>query len=96
MHHQFDESAAVAEAPALPPRTPAGERRDVSDELFRTYTFPGGEVVRVDRPVGLWVTRKANGDSHRIACENGNGVYIPAGWLKIEWANKPGKGPVAW
>lgn len=71
---------------------------DVSDELFRTYTFPRGETVRVDEPQTLWVklSKETGQHSHRIAKANGNGVYIRAGWLTIEWQNKPGKGPVAW
>lgn len=68
---------------------------DVSDEEFRVYTFANGETIRVDEPVRLWVKRKPEGDSHRLALANGNGVYVPAGWLKIEWRNKPGAGPVA-
>lgn len=68
---------------------------DVSDEVVRRYTFPGGHTTAVVAPVRLWVKKKAGGDSHRLALANGNGVYIPAGWLKIEWENKPGKGPVS-
>lgn len=88
----------TAAAVATPPSSPKGfgEGRDVSDELFRVYTFPNGQLVTVDAPAKLWVSRKPEGDSHRIALMNGGGVYIPAGWLKIEWQNKPGKGPVAW
>lgn len=68
---------------------------DVSDELVRTYTFAGGQQINVSEPVRLWVKKKPGGDSHRLALANRNGVYIPAGWLKIEWRNKVGKGPVA-
>jgi len=69
---------------------------DVSSEAYRTYTFPGGELVTVIEPQTLWVKKGPAGDSHRIALANGNGVYVRAGWLKIEWANKPGSPPVAW
>lgn len=74
---------------------------DISGEEYRTYTFPNGHTIRVDAPDKLWV--KVSTDpgmggkhSHRIALANGNGVYIPAGWLKIEWQNKPGQPPVGW
>jgi hypothetical protein len=69
---------------------------DISGELYRVYTFPGGEVVSVNGPKTLWVKESRNGHSHRIALANGNGVYIPSGWVKIEWQNKPGQPPVAW
>lgn len=72
---------------------------DVSTEEYRVYTFPEGHQIRVDLPSRLWVKVSSTpgvGHSHRIALENGNGVYIPAGWLKIEWKNKPGQPPVAW
>lgn len=70
---------------------------DISGEMFRVYTFPGGETVRVDKPVRLWgkpPLGSSGGGSHRIALENGNGVYVPYGWIKIEWQNKPGVAPV--
>jgi hypothetical protein len=69
---------------------------DVSGELYRVYTYPNGVEIRVDGPQSLWVKRSEKGDSHRLALANGNGVYIAAGWLKIEWKNKPGQPPVAW
>lgn len=66
---------------------------DLTDEVFRVYTFPTG-TVRVDQPQRLWVKRSERGDSHRIETLAG-GVYIPAGWIKIEWTAKPGKQKVA-
>lgn len=74
---------------------------DISTELYRTYTFPGGEEIVVQEPSMLWVKLSsspgmAGKHSHRIALMNGNGVYIPAGWLKIEWRNREGALPVAW
>lgn len=72
---------------------------DISGEEYRLYTFPNGVVVQVDNPKTLWVKSSSYGPgihSHRIALENGDGVYIPAGWVKIQWRNKPGQPPVAW
>jgi hypothetical protein len=73
---------------------------DISGELFRVYTFPGGETLRVDEPNLLWVKVSsdpllAGKQSHRIALRNGNGVYVRAGWLAIEWHNRPGQPAVA-
>ena len=63
---------------------------DISNEAWREYTFPGGDVIRVNDPIALNIKRKPEGDSHRIkardirtqACRS---HYIKAGWLRIEW-----------
>lgn len=63
---------------------------DVSREEYRVYTFPGGETVRVARPKLLWVKTSSSTPgkhSHRIETKAGTGVYIPAGWIKLEWKN---------
>lgn len=62
---------------------------DISNELYRTYTFPTGEVT-INEPVKLSVKRKPEGDSHRIIDAAGNSHYIPAGWLKLSWKGKEG------
>jgi hypothetical protein len=73
----------------------AGPWLDISDEERRTYTFPGGHQVTVFKPVQLACKNPpagvAGGGSHRIADEEGNGHYIPHGWIKISWAVKPGR-----
>ncbi len=90
--------AAMAEDPSRFRVQTGTPGLDLSGELYRVYTFPGGERIRVDEPATLWVkpSTETGKHSHRIALVNGNGVYIPAGWLKIEWKNKPGQPPVAW
>jgi hypothetical protein len=94
MQPKFDAAAAVPSSFIV--ETAKSPGLDISGELYRDYTFPGGTVITVEAPATLWVKRSEKGDSHRIALANGHGVYIPAGWLKIEWANKPGQPPVAW
>ena len=66
---------------------------DISNEAWREYTFPGGEVIRVANPVALNSKRKPEGDSHRIKAFNTQtrvcrSHYIRAGWLRIEWEAK--------
>lgn len=72
---------------------------DISHEERRTYTFPGGHQVTVNRPMKLATKEPrvgvAGGGSHRIADADGNGHYIPAGWIKISWVVKPGSPPVS-
>lgn len=73
---------------------------DCSSEAYREYTFPGGQVVRVGFPKLLWVKvstdpAMAGKHSHRIETVARTGVYIPAGWIKLEWKRKdPALNPV--
>ena len=69
---------------------------DISDEISRIYTFPGGDEVVVEGGLLLKVTRDENTgmDSHRIITSLGTGVYIARGWIAIEWKNKPGLAPM--
>lgn len=77
---------------------------DLTDEAWREYTFPSGAKVRIENPVGLHVTKKPGGDTHRIiqrVQEAGSFTfvershYIPAGWIHLEWQVKDGKPPFA-
>lgn len=63
-----------------------GQISDISNELRRTYVFPGGEKVVIEKPVFLVVSK----NGHRVADGNGNGHYIPMGWIHLCWENKPG------
>lgn len=69
--------------------------KDISDEQERTYTFPGGHEVTIVNPVKLSIKAPlfvtVGGGSHRVADADGNGHYIPYGWLKISWKVKPGR-----
>lgn len=62
---------------------------DISNEKYRTYTFPGGTVT-INNPVQLNVKRKTDGDSHRIIDAAGKSYYVRAGWLMLEWEGKNG------
>jgi uncharacterized protein YegJ (DUF2314 family) len=66
------------------------EFADISNETYRTYTFPTGSVT-IQNPVKLNVKRKAEGDSHRIVDVNGKAYYVPAGWLMLSWEGKNGE-----
>lgn len=71
---------------------------DLSDEEFRTYKFPTGEVTII-RPSKLKVTPPApgsfGGGSHRVLDDQGFSHYIPYGWLQITWKVKEGREPFA-
>lgn len=63
------------------------EWKDISMEEWRRYTFPNGDEVLIEAPLKLNVSASGG---HRVASADGNGHYIPKGWLHLEWKNKPG------
>jgi hypothetical protein len=67
------------------------EFADISNEAYRTYAFGGGRSYTITEPVKLNVTRKPNGDSHRIIDAAGVCHYIPAGWIGLSWKGKNGE-----
>lgn len=66
------------------------EFADISNESYRTYTFPTGSVTIVN-PVNLNVKRKPEGDSHRLVDADGVAHYVPAGWILLSWKGKNGE-----
>lgn len=66
----------------------------LTDEECRTYHFPNGATMQILFPQRLWVKKGERGDSHRIETLYG-GVYIPPGWIAIQWTVKPGFPKVA-
>lgn len=60
---------------------------DISSEVFRSYTFPGGDVIRIDNPLKLSVST----GGHRLFDENGQSHYIPKGWIHLCWTAKSGQ-----
>ena len=65
---------------------------DISSEAWREYHFPGSEIIRIEAPLKLFVTRKKEGDSHRIVAKGGP-WYIRSGWLAISWQPRKGQPP---
>ncbi len=59
---------------------------DISSELWRSYTFPGGDVVKIDVPTHL----SAGPGGHRVLDALGVSHYIPKGWIHLQW--KPVEG----
>lgn len=73
--------------------------QDISDEQYRSYVFSDGQTVTVESPVAVAVStssvrpRYGSYHSHRVVDNAGTVHYIPAGWLKLTWRNKPGTKP---
>lgn len=66
-------------------------KHDISDEEYRTYVFPTGEVT-IENVLELYTKRENSnefgGGSHRIVTESGEVAYIPVGWIALIWKNK--------
>lgn len=59
---------------------------DISSEVYREYKFPGGDVVRIDNPVKLNVSK----NGHRVWDQQLVSHYIPQGWIHLHWKVKVG------
>jgi hypothetical protein len=68
-----------------------GEIRNISTELYREYTFPGGDKVKIEDPIVLILSESGG---HRIVDTKLNGHYVPKGWIHLFWANKLGVLPI--
>ncbi len=55
---------------------------DISSEHWRRYTFVSGELVVIENPLWLHVSKSGG---HRILDEFGYCHYIPYGWVHLEW-----------
>lgn len=60
---------------------------DISSEEFRSYVFPGGEVVTISKPVQLSISP----GGHRLFDESGISHYVPKGWVHLKWKAKDGQ-----
>jgi hypothetical protein len=61
---------------------------DISSEQFREYRFPKGEVVRIEKPLLLNVSKTGG---HRVFDKSGTSHYIRSGWLQLSWTVEEGK-----
>lgn len=62
----------------------------IDGEIKRTYHFPtqsGIVPIVLHNPVALNVSESGG---HRLILACGKSVYIPTGWICLEWETKPG------
>lgn len=52
-----------------------------SVEAWREYTFPGGEIVKIDDVAKVAVSESG---THRIETKTGRKHIVPVGWIHIE------------
>lgn len=67
------------------------EFSDLTDELFREYTFPtahGPVTVTVPAPAALNVSASGG---HRIVDREGFSHYIPSGWVALTFKVRAGE-----
>src|SRR6266404_1785668 len=73
--------------------------KELTDDLSRSFEFPGGDVITVDKPALM--AGKPNiygipgGGSMRIIDLGGAVHSIPYGWLRLKWSPRPGFPTVA-
>jgi len=51
-------------------------------EIYRTYVFPDGKTVTIERPVLLNVSKSGG---HRLLDANDKSHYIPYKWIHLYW-----------
>lgn len=78
--------ASIADLPEFKNATDL-EFTDISSEEWREYQFLGGEIVRINAPLKLNVSKSGG---HRIFDANGISHYIPPGWIHLKWKVKNG------
>lgn len=61
------------------------EFTDISSEKSRTYRFPNDEIILINEPQYLNVSRSGG---HRIVNSHGVSFYIPKGWILLSWEAK--------
>lgn len=55
--------------------------KDISNERVREYHFMD-RILRIDEPLVLYISESGG---HRVVSKRGRCVYIPNGFLWIEW-----------
>lgn len=58
------------------------EWKNIDHEIYRYYTFPGGNRIVISEPVLLNVSRSGG---HRILDAKDVAHYIPSGWIHLVW-----------
>lgn len=63
--------------------------KDISHESTRTYHYPDGSGVTINRPVALSLKEGSSG--HRVIDEFRESHYIVGGWKHLTWLGFDGK-----
>lgn len=60
-------------------------------EDWREYVYKDGSIYTITNPTKIYVTRKPNGDSHRLIDAQGIRHYVPSGWVAFRFQGKWGR-----
>jgi hypothetical protein len=74
---------------------------DISNEAYREYIYPNGDVLRVEGAIVLILEKKPGiaQDRHRLIIKTKDGeqgMYVVPGWLAIRWSTPDGKHGITW
>ena len=58
------------------------KRLDISLEAWREYEYEDGYILRVSKPICLYITEDGQ---HRVVTGDDVAHYIPRGWRKLRW-----------
>jgi hypothetical protein len=67
---------------------PMADFKDISGERYRSYHFPGDQVVSVNMPRLLRVSKSGH---HYIVDAQERSHIVPPGWIHIQFEVKPGQ-----
>ena len=62
--------------------------KNIDDEEYREYIFPDSQIIRINRPLYLNVSKSGG---HRLFDESGMCHYIPYKWIHLRWEAKRGE-----
>jgi hypothetical protein len=62
------------------------EWKDISSEEYRIYVYTGFDVIRVEKPVALAISKS---NTHRVVNAEGESFIIPPEWLCIRFKADP-------
>lgn len=62
--------------------------KNIDDEEYREYIFPDGQIIRINRPLYLNVSKSGG---HRLFDKSGMCHYIPYKWIHLRWRAREGE-----
>lgn len=58
------------------------EFKYIKHEIYREYTFPGGDKIKIKNPTAINVSTSGG---HRVQDATGMAHYIPSSWIHLCW-----------
>lgn len=61
--------------------------KSIEKEAWRDYTYPGGDIICIESPIALSVSKSG----HYVIDSNGIVNFFPNEWIRLRWQNKDGE-----